>query len=188
MPLYRGFFKKGPAPPPEPVEPTRRIVRPEPTEKARPAPPPATSPAAATPPLAPSAPVPRHTISSPVTEPFNGLSGPVVGRLAIIAGPGRGGIVQLGYGVNDIGSGANARVRLNFGDTTIAPDNHAAIIYPTRSRRFYLAQSSASETWLNGRPVQESIELLGGETLRFGQTQVRFVPLCGPGFDWRDSD
>ena len=186
MPLYRGFFKKGPAPPPEPVEPTRRIVRPEPAEKARTVTPPAASPVV--PPPAPPPPVNHPTPASPITEPFGGLSGPAVGWLAIIAGPGRGGIVQLGYGVNDIGSGANARVRLNFGDATVAPDNHAAIIYTTRSRRFYLAQSSASETWLNGRTVQESVELLGGETLRFGQTQVRFVPLCGPGFDWRDGD
>ena len=116
------------------------------------------------------------------------MAGPVAGWLVIIAGPGRGEVLRLGYGVNDIGSGPDARVRLNFGDATIAPDNHAAIIYTTRSRRFYLAQSIASETWLNGQPVQESVELVGGETVRFGQTQLRFVPLCGPGFDWRDGD
>lgn len=114
------------------------------------------------------------------------LAGPIVGWLAIIAGPGRGEVLRLGYGVNDIGSGPGARVRLNFGDVTIAPDNHAAIIYTTRSRRFYLAQSAAAETWLNGQPVHESVELAGGETVRFGQTQLRFVPLCGPDFDWRD--
>jgi hypothetical protein len=123
-----------------------------------------------------------------VTEPLNVTAGPVVGWLAIVAGPGRGQALQLSYGVNDIGSGPNARIRLNFGDATIATDNHAAIIYTTRSRRFYLAQSAASETWLNGQPVRESVELMGGETVRFGQTQMRFVPLCGPGFDWRDGD
>ncbi len=193
MPLYRSFFKKGPTAP-EPVDPTRRIVRPEPAGKVRPSTPsepsvPAPSapsaPAPFTPP-APSAPSIGQTAASPATEPLNALAGPVVGWLAIIAGPGRGEVLRLGYGVNDIGSGPNARVRLSFGDTAIAPDSHAAIIYTTRSRRFYLAQSVGSDTWLNGRPVQESVELAGGETVRFGQTQLRFVPLCGPNFDWRD--
>lgn len=180
MPLYRGFFKKGPATP-EPVEPTRRIVRPEPAEKGRPAMPPAA-------PAVPSAPSTGRTVAPPVTEPPNVVAGPVAGWLVIVAGPGRGEVLRLGYGVNDIGSGPDARVRLNFGDATIAPDNHAAIIYTTRSRRFYLAQSTASATWLNGQPVQESVALVGGETVRFGQTQLRFVPLCGPGFDWRDGE
>lgn len=186
MPLYRGFFKKGPATP-EPVEPTRRIVRSEPVEKVRPT---APSPA---PPLAPAttsstvaAPDTGRTTASPTAQPLNVLSGPVVGWLAIIAGPGRGEVLRLGYGVNDIGSGPGARLRLNFGDPTIAPENHAAIIYTTRSRRFYLARSATAETWLNGQPVLESVELAGGETVRFGQTQLRFVPLCGPDFDWRD--
>lgn len=198
MPLYRGFFKKGPTTP-EPVEPTRRIARSEPAGKARPTGPVAPAPSAPLPstpspsaplPAAPSPPAPPtgRTVASPVTESLNALSGPVVGWLAIIAGPGRGEVLRLGYGVNDIGSGPDARVRLNFGDAIIAPDSHAAIIYTTRSRRFYLAQSTASETFLNGQRVRESVELTGGETLRFGQTQMRFVPLCGPGFDWRDSD
>lgn len=193
MPLYRGFFnKKGPTIP-EPVEPTRRIVRSEPVEKVRPTVP---SPSAPTTPDTsrptapdtgrPTVPDTGRTTTSPVAEPLNVLSGPVVGWLAIIAGPGRGEVLRLGYGVNDIGSGPGARLRLNFGDPTIAPDNHAAIIYTTRSRRFYLAQSAAAETWLNGQPVRESVELVGGETMRFGQTRLRFVPLCGPDFDWRD--
>lgn len=197
MPLYRGFFKKGPSTP-EPVEPTRRIARSEPVEKARPSEPGAPLPDTPGTPSKPgvSPPYPPLPVKpptdpvtgSPTTEPAGVLSGPVVGWLVIVAGPGRGETLKLGYGVNDIGSSPGARVRLNFGDPSIAPDNHAAIIYTTRSRRFYLAQSAASETWLNGQPVSESVELAGGETLRFGQTQLRFVPLCGPAFDWRDSD
>jgi len=214
MPLYRGFFRKGPGAP-EPVEPTRRIVRSEPGVKVRPSASPTSAPSASpapgpstpgpsTPaplappsspprpskpvPLTPSPPPISQAEGSPATESGNVQSGPTVGWLAIVAGPGRGEVLRLTYGINDIGSGAGTRVRLNFGDATIAPDSHAAIIYTTRSRRFYLAQSTASETFLNGQPVHESVELVGGETVRLGQTQLRFVPLCGPGFDWRDGD
>lgn len=213
MPLYRSFFnKKGPTIP-EPVEPTRRIARAEPADKARPAPPsPSESleptrrisrpnPADKARPAAPSLPEPveqppRSAPAEPadkarpaapaIHESLNILASPVVGWLAIIAGPGRGEILRLGYGVNDIGSGPNARVRLDFGDPAIAPENHAAIIYAARSRRFYLAHSVTAEIELNGQPVQESVELTSGDTVGMGQTQLRFVPLCGPGFDWRD--
>lgn len=192
MSLYRGFFnKKGPTTPAPVVEPTRRIVRTETVEKARPAVPAAPAPAMPTMPAMPAVlatPVSGRMATNPVTETPGLQSGPIVGWLAIIAGPGRGEVLRLGYGVNDIGSGPNARVQMNFGDASIASDNHAAIIYTTRSRRFYLAQSAVSETWLNGQPVRESVELAGGETLQFGRTQVRFVPLCGPSFDWRDSE
>lgn len=184
MPLYRGFFnKKGPAIP-EPVEPTRRIVRSEPAEKVRSTTVP--SPAVSIAPAATAAPEAGRTTTPPGAESLNVLSGLVVGWLAIIAGPGRGEVLRLGYGVNDMGSGPGARLRLNFGDVSIAPANHAAIIYTVRSRRFYLARSAAAETWLNGQPVRESVELVGGETVRLGQTQLRFVPLCGPDFDWRE--
>lgn len=187
MPLYRGFFNKKDPVAPEPVEPTRRIARSEPGEKARPVTP--SAPSAPTPPLPPAPPVsPPTAASGAAADPLSVRAGPVVGWLVIIAGPGRGEALPLSYGVNDIGSGPGARVRLNFGDAAITPDNHAAIIYTTRSRRFYLAQSTASEAWLNGQPVRESVELAGGETVRFGQTHMRFVPLCGPEFDWRDGD
>lgn len=167
MPLYRSFNKGSSTP--SAVEPTRRVARPEPKAKPR-----------------PKASRPAPIKSAPAIATARDLQlGPVVGWLAIVAGPGRGEVLPLSYGVNDIGRGAGARVRLDFGDATIVSDNQAAIIYTARSRRFYL-QSIAAEAWLNGRPVRASEELAGGEVLQLGQTRLRFVPLCGPDFDWRD--
>lgn len=170
MPLYRGIKKGSSAP--SAVEPTRRVARPEP--KARPQP--KSSQTAGPAKSAPEVAIARDP-----------QLGPVVGWLAIIAGPGRGEVLPLNYGVNDIGRGAGVRVRLNYGDAMIGADNQAAIIYTARARRFYL-QSVAAETWLNGRLVRSSEELTGGEVLQLGQTRLRFVPLCGPDFDWRDND
>ena len=164
MPLYRGV-KKGSSTTPPPLDPTRRVARPDGRHR------PGSSPVAATP------------AATPVAA--DALANPVVGWLAIIAGPGRGAVLPLSYGVNDIGRGTGARVRLDFGDITVAPENQAAIIYTARSRHFYL-QSVAAETLLNGQPVPKSVELTGGEILQIGQTRLRFAPLCGPDFDWRD--
>ncbi|MBL8259381.1 MAG: FHA domain-containing protein [Candidatus Competibacteraceae bacterium] len=129
---------------------------------------------------------PARTQPAPADPAKSDQVSPVVGWLAVISGPGRGQVLGLHYGVNDIGRGARARVRLDFGDPFIALDNQAAIIYTASSRRFYL-QSIASETWLNERPAQDSVELTGGEVLQLGQTRLRFVPLCGSDFDWRDN-
>lgn len=167
MPLYRGF-KKGSSLPSPPVEPTRRIARPESANRS---------------PRPDGSPVAEPSVAIPTATAQDALSNLVVGWLVVIAGPGRGQILPLGYGVNDIGRGPSARVRLDFGDATIASENQAAIIYTMRSRHFYL-QSVAAETWLNGRPVRESVELKGGETLQVGQTRLRFAPLCGADFDW----
>lgn len=168
MPLYRGL-NKGPSAPAPPLDPTRRIARAD--GRPRPGSPSASSPPAAAPAATPAA-------------ATDALTNPVVGWLAIIAGPGRGTVLPLSYGVNDIGRGAGSRVRIDFGDAAIAPENQAAIIYTASSRHFYL-QSVAAETLLNGQPVAKSAELTGGETLQLGQTRLRFTPLCGPDFDWR---
>ncbi len=226
MPLYRGFRKGPPSPPPPeegptrriarpgaesstpgtaspnppaappareaqpavnkstpaPVDTTRRIARADPAVRSRPLPPLPTTPAVS-PSVSPAAPETPAALRDP-------LANPVVGWLAIVAGPGRGAVLPLTYGVNDIGRGAGVRIRLDFGsDPTSASGQpgtiYAAIIYTARSRRFYV-QAVGAEAWLNGQPLRESTELNGGETLRLGQTQLRFAPLCGVGFDWRD--
>ena len=150
------------------MEPTRRVARSEAMAKPRP------TPAGGPMVTAPAAPARDRT---PIQ---------VVGWLVVVEGPGRGEVLPLGYGVNDIGRGADARVRLDFGDATIDFRSQAAVIYTARSRRFYL-QSIASGNWVDSCPVvDKSVELTGGETLRMGQTRLRFVPLCGPDFDWRE--
>lgn len=168
MPLYRSL-NKGTSGSPT-VEPTRLVTRPVPGTRARS--------------RAPQVAVQAKPVAADMLA--DAQSGPVVGWLAVISGPGRGQVLTLHYGVNDIGRGVKARVRLDFGDTFIALENQAAIIYTAGSRRFYL-QAIAAETWLNERPARGSAELVGDEVLQFGQTRLRFVPLCGPDFDWRDN-
>lgn len=177
MPLYRNLnnlsLNKGLGHPL--AEPTRRIARPDAVAKARPKASRSKAPA-------------KTPLTGPATAPTPTASlSPVVGWLAIIAGPGRGQVLALRYGVNDIGRSDKSRIRLDFGDSAILPDNHAAIIYTARSRRFYL-QSLTAAVELNGQPAQDSLELAGGEILQLAQTRLRFIPLCGSDFDWRDDD
>ncbi|MFO7641257.1 MAG: FHA domain-containing protein [Candidatus Competibacteraceae bacterium] len=218
MPLYRGLFGKGSPPPAEdPTRRIVRPGTDQADGKASSTPDsaPATEghdgaakPAAASVGAtrlimrskpAPALKPPTESASRPATNPpapaptavaiRDPLANPIIGWLAVVAGPGLGEILPLGYGVNDIGRGADVRVQLNFGDETITGGDpaisiYAAIIYTARTRRFYL-QAVAAETWLDERAVSGSMELTGGETLRLGQTHLRFVPLCGPDFDWR---
>lgn len=176
MPLYRNLnhigLNKGLSPPLA-AESTRRIARPEAAAKPRPK---AARLKGST----------KAPLTGPAITPAVSL-GPIVGWLAVIAGPGRGQVLALHYGVNDIGRSDKSRVQLDFGDSAILPDNHAAIIYTARSRRFYL-QALTTAIELNGRPAQESVELVGGAMLQLAQTRLRFMPLCGPDFDWRDDD
>ena len=169
MPLYRGLKQGSSTTTPPPLDPTRRVAR----SSGRPRPG-----------LPPAAAVPATAAPVAATD---ALINPVVGWLAIIAGPGRGTVLPLSYGVNDIGRGTGAKVRLDFGDTAIALENQAAIIYTAGSRHFYL-QSVAAETWINGQPASKSVELTSGDILQLGQTRLRFIPLCGTDFDWRDND
>jgi len=61
------------------------------------------TPAVSIAPAATAAPEAGRTTTPPGAESLNVLSGLVVGWLAIIAGPGRGEVLRLGYGVNDMG-------------------------------------------------------------------------------------
>jgi hypothetical protein len=108
--------------------------------------------------------------------PENGGSeaDPVVGWLVVMAGPGRGNSVKLGYGQNSVGRDREERVRVDFGDGSI-------------SRKYILrAGDSANLTYLNGELVSETMPLTGGNLIEIGKTTLRFVPFCGADFDWQD--
>jgi hypothetical protein len=110
---------------------------------------------------------------------------PVVGWLVVIDGPGRGQSLKLGYGVNTIGRGPDARVSLDFGDEEISRSGHAMLTYDTKGRKFYIQHGGAANlTYLGDVPVLQPHEIKGREIIGIGNTRLIFVPFCGPDFEW----
>ena len=110
---------------------------------------------------------------------------PVVGWLVVVAGPGRGQSIKLGYGMNSIGRGSEERVSLDFGDEEISRQGHAMLTYDSKGRKFYIQHGGGTNlTYLGESPVLQPHELLGRETIGLGNTQLCFIPFCGPEFEW----
>ncbi|MEX0278959.1 MAG: FHA domain-containing protein [Ruegeria sp.] len=108
-----------------------------------------------------------------------------VGWLVVVDGPGRGSAFTLFDGVAQIGRGEGQSVRLDFGDTSISRENHAAIAYDTEQHKFFLGHGGkANLVRLNDRPVLSTEELSDGNRIRIGETTLLFKALCGDGFDW----
>lgn len=108
-----------------------------------------------------------------------------VGWLVVVDGPGRGASFSLHDGLTQIGRGEGQTVRLDFGDTTISRENHAAIAFDGEQRRFFFGHGGkANLVRLNGRPVLSTEDLGSNSLIRIGETTLRFVALCGEDFVW----
>lgn len=113
------------------------------------------------------------------------MEGPVCGWLAVVAGPGAGGFVPLGYGMNTLGRDPDQRGRLDFGDSKISRKSHASLTYDLKNRKFYITHGGGQNlTYISSEPVLIPVELKGGEFIEMGDTVLRFVPLCGPDFEY----
>ncbi|MEM7641926.1 MAG: FHA domain-containing protein [Pseudomonadota bacterium] len=112
-----------------------------------------------------------------------------VGWALVVSGPGRGHTFPLTAGMSSIGRGADQAVRLNFGDSAISRSGHAAIVYDVEERTFLLGQGGKSNlVRLNGKPVISNEALTDGDEIKIGETVLRLKTLCGPDFDWSDTD
>lgn len=112
---------------------------------------------------------------------------PVCGWLVVVDGPGRGSGVTIGYGNNRVGRDPGEDIVLDFGDGQISRENHAIVTYDGKNRRFYVQQGGGRNlTHVNDELVLTPVEMTGGEMLQMGDTKLKFVPLCGPDFDWYD--
>lgn len=110
-----------------------------------------------------------------------------VGWIVIVEGPGRGGCFTLTSGVATIGREAGQTICLDFGDQSVSRQNHASIAFDDETNRFYLGHGGKSNiVRLNGRPVLSTEELCGGDTIRIGETSLRFVAFCGEDFLWTE--
>ena len=112
---------------------------------------------------------------------------PVTGWLVVVAGPGKGRSLTLGAGRNEIGRGASANVKLDFGDREVSRSAHAYITYDDEARLWYIQQGGGRNlVRLAGRPVLEQMPLQAHAEIRIGRTHLVFVPFCGEDFDWED--
>ena len=124
------------------------------------------------------APFPRESCDAPAEIR------PVAGWLVCTTGPNRG----RGYEVHDennfIGRGSAWDINLE-GDPDITGDHPFVVTYDGRSRAFYCGlMSGCGLVRLNGVPLLSTTPLSAGDKLAIGQTELLFVPLCGPDFDW----
>ena len=113
------------------------------------------------------------------------FSDPVVAWLVIIAGPGQGADLRLGYGVNRIGRDSSCRVSMTFGDGKISRAPHCQITCDPESGKYYLQHAEGQNlTYLNNEAVLVPAQLTGGEKIRIGETTMVFVPFAGTYHRW----
>ena len=112
-----------------------------------------------------------------------------VGWLVVVDGPGRGAGFTLFAGVSTLGRGEGQTIRLDFGDSSISRDQHAAIAFDPEQQGFFIGHGGkANLVRLNGRPVLSTEDLATNSVIRIGETTLRFVALCGEEFSWVGQD
>lgn len=113
------------------------------------------------------------------------MSDPITGLLVVTAGPGRGRHFALGHGFNSLGRSPGARVALDFGDATISQGAHFNIAYDPVGKQFMIAHGGGKNlVYLDGAMVMGEKPLTYGARIKAGDSTFRFVPICGPDFDW----
>lgn len=115
------------------------------------------------------------------------MGDPPVGWLVLVGGPGKGQFVKLGVGANAIGRKTcdENRVVLDYGDKTISRIRHCVVSYDQENRKFFLHHDRGTHlVYIGNEPVLSVQELQPGMHIRIGRTDLRFVPVCGPDFDW----
>lgn len=143
------------------------------------------------PPAPAAAPGPAPAKAEPKTVPLvrreAGID-PVVGWLVCVAGPDRGRDYRIRAERNFLGRGEGMDIRI-AGDETISRDRHAIVSYNPKNRQFkILPGEGRGIVYLNDDEVDSPRVLAAGDHVEIGRTRLLFVPLCGDGFDWRESD
>lgn len=127
-----------------------------------------------------------RVLKAPTAQAPGDLSRAPVGWVVVVAGPGLGTAFPLSYGSNRLGRGQDVDVALNFGDESISRGPHCRVVYDVKGRTFYLQPGEGTGlTYMNGGPVLAPTQIQSEAEFEIGHTTLRFVPLCGAGFDWQ---
>lgn len=119
----------------------------------------------------------------PAWTPASGTD-PVVGWLVCVQGHELGKDYRLYGRTNMIGRSGEMDVQIR-GDDTITSNTHAKIDYDVLNNQFYLLPGNNKNTiYLNMAPVYAAQKLEAYDRLRFGKTELIFIPLCSEKFRW----
>lgn len=133
----------------------------------------------------PRAPIPSD--STEIKASKRGIEEAVVGWLVIVEGPGKGADFRIVSGINSVGKGGSARIRLEFGDKGIEEGAHCRVTFDPRSGGFYLSPGDGRFIcYSNNKPVLSALELEPMQDIVLGDTTLRFVPFCSPNFNWAE--
>ena len=108
--------------------------------------------------------------------------GPVAGWLVVLDGPARGQDLRLGEGRNFLGAAGDPAVL--DANSPLAVRRGIVVYDPQDNNWCALPGSSYELCTLNGKSLIEKMPLTAGDTFTVGGAQLRFVPLCGPEFNW----
>lgn len=108
---------------------------------------------------------------------------PVVGWLVCIDGIERGRDYRLHGGRNFIGRAVQMDVSIPD-DPKLSRDNHASIIYDSRSKKFFALPGEASHTVLNGATLDAPAALIDGDIIECGGSKLCFIGFCNEGRTW----
>lgn len=110
--------------------------------------------------------------------------GPVTGWLVVLDGPARGQDLRLGEGRNFLGVDAAGNPAVLDANSPLAVRRGIVVYDPQDNDWCALPGSSNELCTLNGKSLIEKMPLTAGDTFAVGGAQLRFVPLCGPEFNW----
>jgi hypothetical protein len=113
----------------------------------------------------------------------------VTGWMVVVSGPGKGKARPVFEGKNSVGRDPDQRIPLDFNDSEISRSEHFFITYERKRREFLINDGvKANLVYLKGEVVLGGAKKLSaGDEIEVGQTKLRFVPLCGPDFNWDDA-
>ena len=111
---------------------------------------------------------------------------PVVGWLVCLTKEHFGEDFRLKSGRNFIGRSSEMDVVISK-DNAVSREKHAIIVYEPKSQKFIVMPGESKELcYLNGDVVLTPMELNAGDKLSVGETNLMFIPCCGPEFTWDD--
>lgn len=106
------------------------------------------------------------------------------GWLVVLDGPARGQDLRLGEGRNFLGVDAAGNPAVLDANSPLAVRRGIVVYDPQDNNWCALPGSSNELCTLNGKSLIEKMPLTAEDTFAVGGAQLRFVPLCGPEFNW----